>query len=78
MMLKMTLESYCKLSTRNERGYALMHEIIYNTCNLQRTIKLILKALFYRNIPENYKVLFLQGGGTGQFAAVPLNLGKGL
>lgn len=28
------------------------------------------------NIPENYKVLFLQGGGTGQFAAVPLNLGK--
>ena len=38
----------------------------------------IFKALFYRNIPENYKVLFLQGGGTGQFAAVPLNLGKGL
>lgn len=28
----------------------------------------------YRNIPDNYKVLFLQGGGTGQFAAVPLNL----
>ena len=28
----------------------------------------------YRNIPENYKVLFLQGGGNGQFAAVPLNL----
>ncbi|XP_026795818.2 phosphoserine aminotransferase [Pangasianodon hypophthalmus] len=26
------------------------------------------------NIPENYKVLFLQGGGTGQFSAVPLNL----
>ncbi|CAL1295176.1 unnamed protein product [Larinioides sclopetarius] len=25
-------------------------------------------------IPPNYKVLFLQGGGTGQFAAVPLNL----
>ena len=38
MMLKMTLESYCKLSTRNEHGYALMHEIIYDTCNLQRTI----------------------------------------
>lgn len=28
------------------------------------------------NIPDNYKVLFLQGGGTGQFAAVPLNLAK--
>ncbi len=25
-------------------------------------------------IPKNYKVLFLQGGATGQFAAVPLNL----
>ena len=30
------------------------------------------------NIPDNYKVLFLQGGGTGQFAAVPLNLARGL
>jgi phosphoserine aminotransferase len=26
------------------------------------------------SIPSNYKVLFLQGGGTGQFAAIPLNL----
>jgi len=25
-------------------------------------------------IPANYKVLFMQGGGTLQFAAVPLNL----
>ncbi len=31
------------------------------------------------NIPENYKVLFLQGGAKGQFSAVPMNLdlGKG-
>ena len=28
----------------------------------------------FRNIPDNYKVLFLQGGGNGQFAGVPLNL----
>ena len=28
----------------------------------------------FRSIPNNYKVLFLQGGGTGQFAAVPFNL----
>jgi len=28
-------------------------------------------------IPANYKVLFLQGGATGQFAAVPLNLLRG-
>ena len=34
----------------------------------QRSVKEIL------NIPDNYKVLFLQGGGTGLFAAVALNL----
>jgi phosphoserine aminotransferase len=28
-------------------------------------------------IPDNYKVLFLQGGATSQFAMVPLNLLKG-
>ena len=28
-------------------------------------------------IPDNYKVLFLQGGATGQFAAVPMNLLRG-
>ncbi|KAJ6669583.1 hypothetical protein lerEdw1_000132 [Lerista edwardsae] len=26
------------------------------------------------NIPANYKVLFLQGGGSGQFSGLPLNL----
>ncbi len=29
------------------------------------------------NIPDNYKVLFLQGGASTQFAAVPLNLMNG-
>lgn len=28
----------------------------------------------HRNIPDNYQVMFLQGGGSGQFSAVPLNL----
>ena len=28
------------------------------------------------NIPDNYKVLFLQGGASQQFACVPLNLMK--
>ena len=28
------------------------------------------------NIPDNYKVLFLQGGASTQFAAVPMNLIK--
>lgn len=27
-------------------------------------------------IPDNYKVLFLQGGATGQFSAIPLNIAK--
>ncbi|MEJ2516107.1 MAG: 3-phosphoserine/phosphohydroxythreonine transaminase [Gammaproteobacteria bacterium] len=31
-----------------------------------------LRALL--NIPDNYRVLFLQGGATGQFSAVPMNL----
>ena len=26
------------------------------------------------NIPDNYKVVFVQGGGTLQFAMVPMNL----
>ena len=28
------------------------------------------------NIPDNYKVLFLQGGGSTQFAMIPMNLMK--
>ena len=27
-------------------------------------------------VPDDYRVLFLQGGASGQFAAVPLNLGR--
>ncbi|HSH85006.1 MAG TPA: 3-phosphoserine/phosphohydroxythreonine transaminase [Guyparkeria sp.] len=29
------------------------------------------------SIPDNYKVLFLQGGASSQFGAIPLNLGNG-
>ena len=55
--------------------------------NKQCCIYISLKSQFFKiiswnflscsNIPDNYKVLFLQGGGTGQFSAVPLNLAKG-
>jgi len=33
------------------------------------------EALFREimNIPDNYKVLFLQGGASSQFAAIPMN-----
>ena len=27
-------------------------------------------------VPDNYKILFLQGGASGQFAAIPMNLGR--
>ncbi|KAF4074565.1 hypothetical protein AMELA_G00240830 [Ameiurus melas] len=36
------------------------------------TAETLLRELL--NVPDNYKVLFLQGGGTGQFSAVALNL----
>ncbi|XP_017486328.1 PREDICTED: phosphoserine aminotransferase-like [Rhagoletis zephyria] len=39
--------------------------IINNAENLLREVL---------NIPSNYRVLFLHGGGTGQFASIPLNL----
>ena len=29
------------------------------------------------NVPDNYKVLFLHGGASGMFAAVPMNIGNG-
>lgn len=31
-------------------------------------------CLYYRDVPANYKIVFLAGGGQGEFAAVPLNL----
>ena len=36
--------------------------------------KRILRELM--NIPDNYKVLFLQGGASQQFAMIPMNLMK--
>lgn len=39
-----------------------------------QTESLLRKAL---NIPDNYKVLFLQGGASSQFAMVPMNLMTG-
>ena len=42
----------------------------YNKIHLE-TLDLIRRLLA---IPDNFKILLLQGGGTGQFAAVPLNL----
>ncbi|KAL1765098.1 phosphoserine aminotransferase [Sigmodon hispidus] len=40
-------------------------KIINNTENLVRELL---------DVPNNYKMIFVQGGGSGQFSAVPLNL----
>lgn len=37
-------------------------------------LNLIFNFENFRTIPENYRVLFVHGGGTAQFASVPLNL----
>jgi hypothetical protein len=34
---------------------------------------ILLKICFFRSIPDSYAVLFLQGGATAQFSAIPLN-----
>lgn len=37
-------------------------------------LSLLSPVLLPRAVPDNYKVIFVQGGGSGQFSAVPLNL----
>ena len=44
------------------------------TLNGFLTSRLLCYDLFCREVPDNYRVLFLQGGGSGQFSAVPYNL----
>uniref|UniRef100_H2ZXC7 phosphoserine transaminase n=1 Tax=Latimeria chalumnae TaxID=7897 RepID=H2ZXC7_LATCH len=56
-------------------GISVLAEVSYRSPEFARILKASenhLRELL--KIPENYKVLFLQGGGTGQFSAVPLNL----
>ena len=40
--------------------------------NILEKAKADLKELMH--IPDNYKILFLQGGGSTQFAMIPMNL----
>lgn len=44
------------------------HEFVELANHAEQTFRRLL------NIPENYRVLFMHGGGRGQFSAVPLNL----
>lgn len=58
-------------------GMSVM-EMSHRTPGYQRifdhTVSLLRELM---NIPEDYAVLLLQGGATGQFAAVPMNLLRG-
>lgn len=65
LMFKMT-------SKYTQEQHLIICQRFYN-----KTWSLRFDILCCSNIPDNYKVLFLQGGGTGQFSAVPLNLAKG-
>lgn len=57
-------QSVMEMSHRSK----VYEEIIFGAQSLFREIL---------NVPENYKILFLQGGASAQFAAIPMNLMTG-
>lgn len=69
------LESAAKdMMSYNSSGMSVM-EMSHRSPVYDEIIKDAEKKLrLLMNIPDNYKVLFLQGGASTQFAAVPLNL----
>lgn len=53
-------------------------EVSHRSPEFQELIEKSKQALIrLMAIPDNYEILFLQGGATGQFAAVPMNLLRG-
>ena len=57
-MLSRIFDTFCKSSSYKIKHVNIVHSFKF----------------FNRNIPSDYTILFMAGGGTGQFAAVPLNL----
>ncbi|RWS23583.1 Phosphoserine aminotransferase-like protein [Leptotrombidium deliense] len=67
-----------ELLNYNNEGASVM-ELSHRSKTFEKVIETAEKDLRdILSIPDNYKVLFMQGGGTGQFAAIPLNLCPGL
>ena len=65
-----------EMTNYNDSGMSVM-EMSHRSAVYDEIIKEAEKDLReLMNIPDNYKVLFLQGGASTQFAAVPLNLMK--
>jgi len=63
-----------ELLNHDQTGISVM-ELSHRSADFSKIItkteKLLRELL---DVPDNYKIMFLQGGGTGQFSAVPLNL----
>ncbi len=67
-------KAQAELLCYGESGMSVM-EMSHRSADYDAIIKGAEAALrTLMNIPENYKVLFLQGGASTQFASVPLNL----
>lgn len=60
----------CSISTQ---GKALIEHHSFSGFG-HVNLHLLSPVLLPRAVPDNYKVIFVQGGGSGQFSAVPLNL----
>ena len=63
-----------EMTNYNNTGMSVM-EMSHRSAAYQGIIDTAEKTLReIMNIPDNYKVLFLQGGASTQFAMIPLNL----
>lgn len=63
-----------ELLNHDQTGVSVM-ELSHRSADFSKIItktEQLLRELL--DVPDNYKIMFLQGGGTGQFSAVPLNL----
>jgi phosphoserine aminotransferase len=76
MPLEVLEEARAELSDWRASGMSVMEVSHRSAAFLQtaRAAQQRLRALL--GIPDSYKVLFLQGGATLQFAAIPLNLAR--
>jgi len=74
MPLEVLEKAASEMTNYGEAGMSVM-EMSHRSKDFDNIIKEA-EALFRElmNIPDNYKVLFLQGGGTTQFSMVALNL----
>nr|XP_034955824.1 phosphoserine aminotransferase isoform X2 [Zootoca vivipara] len=72
--LEVLLEAQKELVNYNGLGISVL-EMSHRSSDFSKIVKAAEKCLReLLKMPDNYKVIFLQGGGSGQFSGVPLNL----